>query len=195
MKNGLLVLNIVLFLAVAVLYYLHFSNGSKPASVKAEQPATGKQDEFRIAYFEMDSLESSFSMVKDVKTELSRKENAINNELEKMERTFQNKMEQYRAQGETMTQVQSEMAQRDVMQMQQSMQSRKQQLEAELQDLVIRKQKDVKSRIEDFLRDYNASRRYTYIVAYEPGLFYYRDSTLNITSDLIEGLNQAYKKK
>ena len=59
----------------------------------------------------------------------------------------------------------------------------------------MRKMKEVKNKIEDYLRTYNAERGYTYILAYEPGLFYYRDSTFDITGDLIKGLNDTYKKK
>ena len=94
-----------------------------------------------------------------------------------------------------MTQVQSEMATRDMMQLQQNMQSRKQQLDQEYQDFYMRKMKEVKTRIEDYLKEYNAKKGYTYIFAYEPGLFYYRDTTYNITGDVLKGLNEQYKKK
>jgi len=196
MKNGLLILNVVLLVLVGVLFYLHFSS-KNPSTPKAanNQNATANAKDFKIAYFEMDSVESSFQMVKDVKAELTRKEEAIGTELERLEKNYRNKIAQYQAQGANMTQVQSEMAQRDVMQMQQSMQSRRQSLEQEYQDLQMRKLKDVKTKIEDFLKQYNADKGYTYILAYEPGIFYYRDTTYNITADLIKGLNQQYTKK
>jgi outer membrane protein len=196
MKNGILILNVVLLVLVGVLFYLHFSS-KNPSTTKAanNQNATATAKDFRIAYFEMDSVENSFQMVKDVKAELTRKEEAIGTELERLEKTYRNKIAQYQAQGANMTQVQSEMAQRDVMQMQQSMQSRRQSLEQEYQDLQMRKLKDVKTKIEDFLKQYNADKGYTYIFAYEPGIFYYKDTTYNITGDLIKGLNQLYTKK
>jgi outer membrane protein len=59
----------------------------------------------------------------------------------------------------------------------------------------MRKMRDVKSRIEDYLKEYNAQKGYSYIVAYEPGLFYYKDTAYNITPDIIKGLNQRYIKK
>ncbi len=143
----------------------------------------------------MDSLENSFAMVKDVKTELGKKEDVINSELGRLEKAYQNKIAQYQAQGATMNQVQSEMAQRDVMQMQQNMQNRKQALDKEYQDHYMRKMKDVKTRIEDFLKEFNSRQGYSFILASDPGLFYYRDTTYNITSELIKGLNQQYSKK
>jgi outer membrane protein len=197
MKNGLLIFNVVLLVLVGVLFYLHFSSKSTP-SFKASNTlskADGTTNNFRIAYFEMDSVENTFQMVKDVKAELTRREEVIGTELQRMEKDYRNKVAQYQAQGANMTQVQSEMAQRDVMQMQQSMQSRRQTLEQEYQDLQMRKLKDVKTKIEDFLKQYNNEKGYTYIFAYEPGIFYYKDTTYNITADVIKGLNAQYTTK
>jgi outer membrane protein len=196
MKNDLLVLNVILFISVAILFYLHFNSGSPQSNKQSSNKTTATADsDFRIAYFEMDSLENSFTMVKDVKTELGRKEDAINGELGRLEKAYQNKIAQYQAQGATMNQVQSEMAQKDVMQMQQNMQNRKQALDKEYQDHYMRKMKDVKTKIEDFLKEFNNQKNYSFILASDPGLFYYRDTTYNITSELIKGLNQQYNKK
>lgn len=196
MKNGLLVLNVVLFISVAILFYLHFNSGSAQSNKQiSSKPPTTADSDFRIAYFEMDSLENSFAMVKDVKTELSKKEDVINGELGRLEKAYQNKIAQYQAQGATMNQVQSEMAQRDVMQMQQNMQNRKQALDKEYQDHYMRKMKDVKTRIEDFLKEFNSQKNYSFILASDPGLFYYRDTAYNITRELVTGLNHQYSKK
>lgn len=195
MKNGILIFNIILLILVGVLFYLHFAQGEKGIKSNTNASVSSNPGDFKIAYFEMDSIENSFAMVKDVKAELSKKEETINNELERLEKNYRNKIAKYQAQGASMTQVQSEMAQRDVMQLQQNIQSRRQQLEQEYQELQMRKLKDVKTKIEDFLKEYNKDKRYSYILSYEPGLFYYRDSAYNITSDVITGLNSRYDKK
>ena len=196
MKNGLLIFNIVLLALVAVLFYLHFSgNKTRVKSENSVQGKTVEAQDFKIAYFEMDSLESSFELVKEVKNELGKKEEAINNELARMEKNYRNKVTSYQQQGATMTQVQSENAQRDVMQMQQNMQNRKQALDNEYQEFYMRKMKQVKTEIENFLQKYNTNKGYSYIFAYEPGLFYYRDTAYNITNDVIKGLNEDYTKK
>jgi outer membrane protein len=194
MNRGLLFLNIVLLALVGILFYLHFAPQKKEA-VKAPVAAAGAQKEFRIAYFEMDSLEAAFAMVKDVKGELARREEAINSELSRLDKNYREKANMYQGQAATMSQVQSEMATRDMMQLQQTMQSRKATLDQEYQDFYMRKMRDVKTRIEDFLKDYNSKKGYSYIFAYEPGLFYYRDTAYNITDDVIKGLNAGYKKK
>ncbi|SHG28108.1 periplasmic chaperone for outer membrane proteins Skp [Cnuella takakiae] len=194
MNRGLLLFNIVLLVLVGVLFYLHFAP-AKSESPKAAATKTPENKEFKIAYFEMDSLEASFSMVKDVKSELARKEESINSELARLDKSYREKANMYQGQAATMSQVQSEMATRDMMQLQQNMQSRKASLDQEYQDFYMRKMRDVKTKIEDFLKDYNNKKGYSYIFAYEPGLFYYRDTAYNITADVIKGLNDGYVKK
>lgn len=200
MKSGTIIFNAILLVLVGVLYYLHFSSQPRVKAAQTNVKAAGEAaattpEEFKIAYFEMDSLEASFAMVKDVKSELSRKEDAVTSELRRMEKSYQDKLGRYQAQAATMTQVQSESATKDMMQMQQQMQNRKQALDQEYQDFYMRKMKEVKTKIEDYLKAYNAEKGFSYILAYEPGLFYYRDTVYDITDDLIKGLNETYKKK
>jgi outer membrane protein len=59
----------------------------------------------------------------------------------------------------------------------------------------MRKMQDVKLKVEEYLKEYNQNKGYAYILAYEPGFIFYRDSALNITNDIIVGLNDKFKKK
>ena len=196
MNRGLIILNILLLIAVGVLFYLHFSS-KKSAEVKtvSSTPTSNNEAQCRIAYFEMDSIENSFTVVKDVKNELGREEDKINNEMASLEKKYRDKITQYQSQAETMNQVQSEMANRDVLQMQETIKGKRQELDSRYQDLYMRKMRDVKAKIEDFLKEYNSKKGFAYIVAYEPGLFYYKDTAYNITPDVIRGLNERYEKK
>jgi outer membrane protein len=79
--------------------------------------------------------------------------------------------------------------------MQQRFAAAKQQWEMRLQDMSMRKMQEVKNKVEEFLKEYNKSKGYTYIFGYEPGFMFYRDSSYDVTGDLINGLNDKYKKK
>lgn len=199
MKSGILIFNAILLVLIGVLFYLHFAATPKAAATPARTSvaAPAPAPDFKIAYFDMDSLAASYTMVLDAKAELNRKEEAVNAEKAKMERNYKTKLEAYQRQAQTsaMNQVQSENATKDMMQLQQQIQSRSQALEQEYQDFYTRKMKEVKEKIEAFLKDYNAQKGYSYIVAYEPGLFYYRDTAYDITADVVDGLNKQYKKK
>jgi len=197
MKNGLLVFNIILGLAVAYLLVMQFT--SKKSSTGKEKVVSKDSADvhqpFRIAYFEMDSVEANFVVVKDVKSDLSRKEEKINAELGDMDASYRKKVNDYQQKAQSMSQVQSEAATQDLMRTQDVMKNRKSELDQEYNDYVMRRMKEVKNKIEDFLKEYNKTHKYSYIVSYEQGLFYFRDTVYNITKDVIHGLNEMYKKK
>jgi outer membrane protein len=198
MKNASLILNLVLLVAVAVLFYLHFSSGKKGVETRiasSTPSSANNHGDCRIAYFDMDSINNTFVLIKNVKSELSREEEKINNELTRLQKAYNDRITHYQGQSQTMSQVESEKANRDILQLQEKIRSTKQDMESRYQDLYMRKMQDVKSKVEEYLKEYNKDKGYAYILAYEPGFIFYRDSALNITSDVITGLNGKYKKK
>ncbi len=197
MKNGLIAFNVILGIAVAYLLVMQFTS-KRSGSTKENTVNKNSSDinqPFRIAYFEMDSVESNFNVVKDVKSDLTKKEEKINSELSQMDASYRKKVNDYQQQAQSMTQMQSETATQDLMRTQDQMKNRKSELDQEYNDYVMRRMKEVKSKIEEFLKEYNKNKKYSYIVSYEQGLFYFRDTVYNITKEVIHGLNEMYKKK
>jgi outer membrane protein len=201
MAKGALIFNVILLVLIAVLFYLHFSSGktSKQDTPKVASRTTGTADSnsFRIAYFEMDSVTNAFAMIKDVKNELSREEERIGSELAKLQKSFNDQRSKYQQQAAQsgMSQVQSEQASQVLEQMMGSIENRRTELDQKYKNLYMQRMQEVKTKIEDFLKEYNKSKGYSYIFGYEPGFIYYRDTMYNITDDLIRGLNERYKKK
>ena len=197
MKNGLLIWNVILTLIAGYLLIAHFGSGKKTSNstkvVNSDSSVRNKG--FTIAFFEMDSVEANFELVKDVKAELSKKENAINSEIESMSRNFQERYNyfQKKAQEGTMKPEESDAASQQLQNMSDQIKNRKEELNQQYGNFANQKMKEIKQKIEDFVKDYNVSKNYSYIVAEEPGLFYYKDSVYNITADVIRGLNDKYK--
>ncbi len=193
MKNGLLIWNVVLTLSMGYLLASHF--GSKKndtgAVKKVESGSPVNNKSFNIAYFEMDSVEANFKLVKEVMAELSKKEQEITNEMDRMGKEIQQKYTYYQnlATGGNLSQAQSETASQEMKELDDKMRNRKQQLDQNYFELKNKKQNEIKARIETFLKEYNKDEKYSYIISYEPGLFYYRDTAYNITSDVVKGLN------
>jgi outer membrane protein len=197
MKNALLVLNLVLLAAVAVLFYLHFSNKKSIEKPRAVTPndATKHPADCKIAYFDMDSINNSFVLIKNVKDELGKEEEKINSTLTGLQKTYNDRITHYQGQQQSMSAVESEKANREILQLQDRIRGTKQDMEQKYQELYMRKMQDVKGKVEEYLKEYNKDKGFSYILAYEPGFIFYRDSALNITSDIIAGLNGKYKKK
>ncbi|GAC1420184.1 MAG: OmpH family outer membrane protein [Flavisolibacter sp.] len=195
MKNGLLIFNVILLGLVGVLFYWHFSLAGKTNARKpAEIQTSSNQGQFRIAYFEMDSVSNSFAMVKEVKNDLSKEEDKMNTNLSHLQKMYNDKLAHYQTQAAQMTQIQSEQANREMLQLQETIRGQKQDMDQKYQDYYMRKMQDVKSKIVDFLKEYNKTKGYSYIFGYEPGFIYYRDTIFNITRDLVKGLNDHYIK-
>lgn len=197
MRNGLLIWNVILSLVAGFLLVMHFSskksNGSGGKKVTGDGSSMNKQ--FRIAYFEMDSVAANFDMVKELKTELTKKEDGINNEMTNRTKAIQQKYNYYQnlAQAGNLSEAQSDVASKEMKNMDDEMKNRKQQLDQDYNNYMMTKQNEIKTKIEDFLKEYNATKEYSYIVSYEQGLFYFRDTAYNITTDVVKGLNEKYK--
>jgi outer membrane protein len=150
---------------------------------------------FKVAYFDMDSLEAHYDGFKDAQTVVKTKENDMNMELARLDRDNQKKIEAWRQKGNTMTQAEGERAQQEYQQMQQQFASRKQELEQALYKSTEDLKTNIRKSIEGFLKDYNKQKSFSYIIEYDPNSFIYtKDTVYNITGDLVDGLNAAYKK-
>jgi len=198
MKNAGLILNIILLVAVAVLFYLHFSSKEKtavPVVRSVANDTSRSSNNFRIAYFELDSIESSFAMVKDITKDLNQKEQQLSNQLARMEKNLYDKAGEYQSRAKTMSQTESEMATNDINRMKKDFEDQKDRARQDYQNYSFRRTNEIKQAIQDFLADYNKTRGYSYIISNEAGFMYYKDTIYNITSDVVKGLNARYKKK
>ena len=197
MKKGLLIWNIILSLVAGFLLIIHFGSkkGNASTAKKSGDDRSIANKQFRIAYFEMDSIAANFNLVKELNTEMNRKEAAINMEMANRTKVLQDKFNYYQklAQAGSLSQAQSEAASKEMKDLDEEMKNRKQQLDQDYNNYVMTKQNEMKSKIEDFLKDYNRTKDYSYIVSYEQGLFYFRDTAYNITADVVKGLNEFYK--
>jgi outer membrane protein len=191
MKKEFIVWNVLLTAGVVALLLLHFTGAGTSAKRVKQATSSGN---FKMAYFEMDSVEANFTLVNALKEELKKKEQDIEQEMQKMASNMQQRYNYFQQQASTglMNQAQSNAAERELRNLDEQMKNRKQALDAEYGEFVMRRQNEIKAMIQDYLQSYNSSHDYTYIVSYEQGLFYYKDTAFNITADLIKGLNERY---
>lgn len=194
MKNAALILNAVLLVAVAVLFYLFFSSRKETVHVKNEavQQHAAPSGAFRIGYFELDSLQNHFAQFETVKNELNKMNDAIEKEKVRLSEQYENKKNSYQHQ---MSQQESEAAARDLGNLENDIRSKIDGMQQKLQDASLRRQKELRTMLEDFLKEYSTTNGYSFIFANEPTLIFYRDTAYNVTNDLIKGLNERYPMK
>ncbi len=199
MKNILLVINIVLICLVGYLYYLHFNEAKKSVVHSSGSQAINGNGTTtvgaKVAYIDLDSLQNNYTYYKKIKADFERKQSVANDEIGGMQKKYQARAMQLQKKGSTMNQQEQEAAMQEINKMQQDLQSKKQEIDNELYTYNSKMKEDILTRIQNFLKDYNKDGKYSYIFSYEPGFMFYKDSTLNITPDVVEGLNGLYSSE
>ncbi|MEP7232678.1 MAG: OmpH family outer membrane protein [Ginsengibacter sp.] len=195
MKNILLVVNIILLFLVGFLYYLYF-NGNKKSALQNIPSAVAhhESETARVAYIDLDSLQNNYAYYKKIKVEFEKKQEAANNEITGLQKKYQTRAMQLQQKGPTMNQQEQESAMQEMNKMQQDLQAKKQSIDNDLYNTNSKMKEDILSRIQNYLKEYNKNGKYSYIFSYEPGFMFYKDSTLNITPDVIAGLNELYSE-
>jgi outer membrane protein len=194
MKNINTIINVVLGIAVAVLFYFQFSGNNASVSTSSKNVAAG---DFRIAYFEIDSVESQFDYYKEVSNSIQAKAQQNNNELNQLKEVFAAKYQDLQKNGQRMSEAEVNARQQELQQMDKTFKSKEQMMNNEMQDESMKKLQDVKKKITDYLAEYNKAKGYAYILGNNSDMLslYYKDTAYDITADLVKGLNELYKAK
>jgi outer membrane protein len=202
MKQFSFVINILLTAAVAVLFYLHFT-GNKSNLTEAEKHTSNYwvKDSCGdnipvVAYVELDSLNNNVSFIKVRKKELESEQKSIAQEYENAYRSLTAEKDEFLKKGNAITQQEAEAFQAKLGQKQQEIENNRQVKGQRLAEKGAKIMEDMQSRVRAFMKEYNKTKNYSYILATGTGLDYlfFKDSTLNITSDVIKGLNQQSKE-
>jgi len=193
MNKFLLSLNIVLLLAVGFLFYLYFDYiHSDQHRIKQAEAAVSNS--FKIAYFDSDSLQNQYTLYKEAREYLRNKEAQVQQELNAKKNEYITKVKEYNQKGPTMSQADQSAFQQVLLKMQNDFEEKKQELGQDMQSEQMRKLLEVKTRIQQFLRNYCKDKGYAYVFASdENDYLYYKDTVRNITPDIVRLLNEDYK--
>ena len=196
MKNLSLIFSSLALIGVFVLLGLKFSEKktiTKPAITMKD--SSGKEvliSGGKVGYVDIDSLESNYNYFKIKKAEFEARQKSIDAELEKMATSLQNEYINLRKQAEagTLTQSQGEAAQQRLGQREQELELKRQSLGAKfLKDQEVFN-KEVHDKLYAYIEKYNVDKGYDYILSYtKDGAILYANKDLDLTKDVIEGMN------
>ena len=203
MNRFLQISNIVLIAAVAVLFILFFSNTNKKpkVSVDATKPtviADSANKEFRIAYFELDSIEAKYKYYNQVKNNLITKEKQVQNTLSGLQKRFENRLKSAQEKGPMLSQNEQAAIQQELESMQREYAQKEQSMQEDLIMDRLKKLQGVNDRIEKVATQIAEEKGYSYVLSRYEGdennIIYFRDKRFDITSELIERLNKEETK-
>jgi outer membrane protein len=210
-KNNLSVgLNIILVIAVAVLYYLHFSSSTTcpdktiavSDSAAASKPMVLLPKEIKaskIVFVNTDVINEKFEYVKELTTVAKANQQAFENAYKKKATALQNRYQeiQQKASQGLLSDNQTRDAQEELAKGKQELD----QLEGKQQQMMEQIQGDnekVLNMVMDYIKEYNKTSRYNYILAYSRSAMspvMDANDSLDITNEIVEGLNAQYKAK
>jgi outer membrane protein len=192
MKNSaLLIYNIILTIAVAILFYLHFNNN---ASVAVNTPTTtiGKT----IVYVNTDSLLTNYQFYKDTQKEFENKGYRLQVDLGGRERALQNELGAIQQRAQSMTQVELQAADLTLKKKGADLQAYSQQQQQKLAEEQSKRVDEIYSAIRDYIKSMNKNNKYEYVLGYaKGGGILFADESVDVTKAIVTGLNSTYKSK
>jgi outer membrane protein len=198
MKNVLPAITALLAILVAVLFYLHFNSHSQidKISSKVINQDTLANKPLKIAYVDLDSIQEKYEYYREKMNQFDKKKESADRELNNSFQKIENERVAFVQRGNSITQVEAEAFQRDYTRKMQNLENQKRVMEGQIQEEGIKTMEELRKRINDFLGGYNQEKDYSYIFSYSAGLnvLFYKDTTYNITTEVVAGLNDAYRK-
>lgn len=209
MKQLSLIINIVLIAAVAILFYMNISlkksveamSGITSQTAVLQTPATLAANNVdlknaKIAYLNIDSLDYRYQYIIDNSKEYSNKQAAIENQLNSMAAKFQVDYQEFQQAAQAGVRGEAELnKQKAQLEQQQIDVAAKQKQLENLGEEVGKKRIDMLKKVSDFIAKYN-NGKYDYILAYTTANIssvLYAKPGLDITKEIVDGLNTAYK--
>lgn len=193
MKNASLILNVILAIAVAVLYYLHF-NDRRTESTPVAAPAEAKGKS--IVYVNVDSLLTKYDYFKDTQKVLESKRFQLENDLTTKGRNLQNKVAFFQQRAQTMTMEQGRATEASLQKEQQDLLAYR---ERAAQNLAVEEQnknQELYDQIFEYLKKVNAQNKYEFVLGYtKGGGILFADQSADQTSKILAGLNKEYQAK
>lgn len=192
MKNLTTVLLVVLIVAVGGLYFIQFSgNDEQPETETSENAFSG---DLMVAYVNSDTLLNHYSFFEELTAQLEVKRAGLEKELAARADGLQKQFEDYQRTAQNMTMAQVRAVEEDLTTKRNNLQQYQQTLSQEMMREEARITQELYEKVADYLDGYSKEHNIHVVLTYTPGSgVLYADEALDITQDVIDGLNDEYK--
>lgn len=189
MKNLPLILNIVLLVAVAVLFFLHFS----PKTAQPSAGASTDPGDLKVAYIKSDSVLKYYEYLKVNKKQLEDKQQKMEADFRNRAMGLKNEIDAYQRNVSNMTLGQVKAVEEDLGKKQQNLQMYQQSLGQQLAEEEAKLNKELYDRITAYLKKYGVDKGLQVVLKYDPTSdVLFAGEALDISQDVIKGLNDEY---
>lgn len=196
-NHGQTVINIVMALAILVLFVINFTNkGTSKKNVDAKAPIAQTENGLTIAYVNTDTLMAKYQYAIDLEEELKQFQMSKEKSYQQQVAQLQKDMQKYLNEGRDMTLSQQQAKETELKQREAKLQSLGAELATKIQEKTISESEKMTRAVYAFIREYNKSNQnFTLILArsFTNSPILYGDEGMDITNEIVEGLNEEYK--
>ena len=145
---------------------------------------------------DLDSIQSKYTFYQEKMQEFEKKKESADRDLNSAFQKIDNERIAFLKRGESITQAEAESFQRVYQGKMQNLEEQKKIMENNIAEDGLKTMEELRKKMNDYLEEYNKNAKYSFIFSYSAGMnvLFYKDSSYNITTDVIDGLNQSYKK-
>jgi outer membrane protein len=183
-------------IALAVVAAVSFTSCNQSPKAEDEAPKSQAPSNLKIAYVEVDSLMTQYEYCKEYSLILEKKSQNIQSTLQQKGQALQaaaNNFQQ-KLQQNAYTREQAEQIQMGLQKQNADLEALQQRLSAEFQEETAKFNEALHDSLQHFIAKYNKDKKYTMILSKSGDNILFADKSADITSDIIAGLNKAYKK-
>ena len=198
MKNTSLILSIISLVAVVVFGVLSLNKGEKGVAVQAEgdavETAASKGD---IVYIDLDRILMEYDMANDLRSVVETKAQNIMAEINRRGKKLENEVKTFQEKLDKglMTRSVAEAQSQKLQQQELEFNNYAAQKQQEVQEEQVVMMNQLGDAIQTFLNKYNEEKQYAMIITNSGGApVITADPALDITEDVIAGLNDEYIK-
>lgn len=186
----------MLLIAVGVLYVLHFSDSNSPAQAEEEVVTSAAvPGTFQVAYVNSDSLLQNYDYFKDKAEELEAKRAKLEAEYTNRAKGLQNEINDFQQNAPNMTIAQAKAVEENLTKKQQNLIRYQQTLQQQLMGEESKVNNELYDKVASYLEQYGKKNNYQLVLTYTKGSgVLYANDSLNITEQVINGLNEEYNQ-
>ena len=187
------------FSAITAAVIALFSLASCDNSPKADSSTEEKKQvpsNLKIAYVEVDSIMTQYEFCKEYSLILEKKSQNIQNTLQQKGQALQAAAAnfQQKLQQNAYTREQAEQVQAGLQKQNADLEALQARLTAEFQNETAKFNEALHDSIQNFINKYNKDKKYTMILSKSGDNILYASKGIDITDEIVKGLNKAYKK-
>lgn len=191
MKNASLALNVILAIAVAVLYVLHFTSGGKSTNAAADNSVPTN---LKVVYINEDTVLKYYDFFKVKRDALEAKAKGFDDQLTARQTSLQREVQAYRATAASLTIGQAQTIEQNLQEKGQNLQMYQQSLGQQMADEQAKVADELYDKVHKFLTEYGRQNGYQVILKYNRGSdILFGGDSLDVTKDVIKGLNESWK--